>query len=128
LGLIPNEYQMKVFYESVAAARGFHQDKPNDEKLAETAMLNFNERHLQECATGIGLGGNIRLNHVKAFLREKALDMQRAQIGSISISTTTFCYLCVCRSTQKGANCSIDQAANCRLLEAIESSDQEHKV
>jgi hypothetical protein len=31
------------------------------------------------------LGGNIRLNHVKALLKEKALDMQRAQIDSISI-------------------------------------------
>jgi hypothetical protein len=34
---------MKVFYESVAAARLFHQDKPNDEKLADAAILNFDD-------------------------------------------------------------------------------------
>jgi hypothetical protein len=48
-------------------------------------MRNFNEEHLQECATGICLGGNIRLNHVKALLKEKALDVQRAQIGGGAI-------------------------------------------
>lgn len=79
-----NDYQKKAFCEALTAARMFHQHNPTDEKVAETTMRNFNERHLRECATGIGLGGNIRLKYVKSLLNLKALEVQRSQIGSIA--------------------------------------------
>jgi hypothetical protein len=78
-------------------------------------MRNFNESHLQECATGICLGGNIRLNHVKALLKEKALEVQRAP---------RYFY----KTTEKRMICWIDQAASSRVFEAVESSYQELTV
>jgi hypothetical protein len=73
-----NAFQTQEFWKAVQTAVEFHEPYSTPKKVAETAKICFNQRHLLICANGIGLGGNIRLSHVKSLLKEKGVEVRKA--------------------------------------------------
>jgi hypothetical protein len=77
-------YQNQAFYQFLQTARTFHGgEQANPEHLPSRIMEIWNTRHFQLLGEndGIGLGGLIRLNHVKAILRTRGNAVRAAQAG-----------------------------------------------
>jgi hypothetical protein len=79
-------FQEDHFWKAVQQARTYNGgDNASSEKLDDTIQRIWNEKHIQlirDDTVGIGLGGMIRIGHVKSILQKKGNEVIAARSGS----------------------------------------------
>ena len=88
-------FQNEYFWTAVQHARTFHGGQgraPTDEQLADQIVHFWNNKHFQligEEGFSVGLGGLIRIGHVKSLLWDKGHQIKATQLGVINTPRPT---------------------------------------
>ena len=86
-----DEMQWRYFWRAVGQAEEFTGGTAPADEVYRLAARNWNEAHLQLCASGsIGLGGKLRDSHVRALLKQRGKQIKHSQVAGSSQSNLLF--------------------------------------